>query len=175
MMKLGWGLIEKKDTSWAKVIRAKYKCGNDTILNVQRRRNSSNLWKGISNSWKNVQENIIWRVGEGVMQFGRGSSFEAFSFTLSQFKKKVSQGCNQVKIPSTRLGSFSLGSRNKRLDELSLRRNKPPQDGGINPCPHILGIHNCEDTDLMMDSSKPRVTWINSPAVQARWETADNT
>ncbi|MED6204513.1 hypothetical protein PIB30_009788 [Stylosanthes scabra] len=53
-------------------------------------------------------------------------------------------------------------------DELSLRRNKPSQGGEINPCPHVLGIHNCEDTDLTMDSSKPCVTGINSPAVQGR-------
>ncbi|MED6162592.1 hypothetical protein PIB30_071918 [Stylosanthes scabra] len=56
---------------------------------------------------------------------------------------------------------------NPRLDELLFRRNQPPQGGGINPYPHILGIHNCEDTDLTIDSSKPRLTWINSPAVQA--------
>ncbi|MED6181088.1 hypothetical protein PIB30_016426 [Stylosanthes scabra] len=41
-----------------------------------------------------------------------------------------------------------------RLDELSPRRNKPPQGGEVNPCPRILGIHNCEDTDPTMDSSK---------------------
>ncbi|MED6135615.1 hypothetical protein PIB30_048275 [Stylosanthes scabra] len=63
---------------------------------------------------------------------------------------------------------------NPRLDELSPRRNKPPQDGGINLCPHILGIQNCEDTDLTMDSSKPCVTGINSLAVQAWRESADN-
>ncbi|MED6128866.1 hypothetical protein PIB30_102227 [Stylosanthes scabra] len=54
-------------------------------------------------------------------------------------------------------------------------RNKPPLGGGINPCPHPLGIHNCEDTDLTMDSSKSRVTGINSPAVQAWQESTDNT
>ncbi|MED6160104.1 hypothetical protein PIB30_048284 [Stylosanthes scabra] len=63
---------------------------------------------------------------------------------------------------------------NPRLDELSPRGNKPPQGGGINTYPHILSIHNCEDTDLTMDSSKPRVTGINSPAVQAWRESADN-
>ncbi|MED6198238.1 hypothetical protein PIB30_064258 [Stylosanthes scabra] len=137
------------------------------------------------------------------MQLAIGFVARGLSFALSTFKKKVSHGCNQVKIPSTRLGSFSLRSRNKslivenkaqikqsknnndkrmpmitanpKLDELSLRRNKLPQGGGINPCPHILGIHNCEDIDLTIDSSKPRVTGINSPAVHAWRESADNT
>ncbi|MED6196363.1 hypothetical protein PIB30_046772 [Stylosanthes scabra] len=54
---------------------------------------------------------------------------------------------------------------NPRSDELSLRRNKPPQGGEINPYPHVLDIHNSEDTDLTMDSSKPRVIGINSAAV----------
>ncbi|MED6184263.1 hypothetical protein PIB30_045848 [Stylosanthes scabra] len=63
---------------------------------------------------------------------------------------------------------------NPRPDELSPRRNKPPQGGGINPCPHILSIHNYEDTDLTMDSSKPHVTGINSPAVHVWRESADN-
>ncbi|MED6180434.1 hypothetical protein PIB30_010365 [Stylosanthes scabra] len=44
-----------------------------------------------------------------------------------------------------------------KLDDLSLRRNKPPQGGGINPCPHILGIHNCEDTDHTIDSRNTRM------------------
>ncbi|MED6181514.1 hypothetical protein PIB30_019941 [Stylosanthes scabra] len=63
----------------------------------------------------------------------------------------------------------------QRLDELSLKRNKPPQDGGVNPFPQILGIHNYEDSNLTIDSSKPRVTGINSPAVHAWRESVNNT
>ncbi|MED6148177.1 hypothetical protein PIB30_050696 [Stylosanthes scabra] len=45
-----------------------------------------------------------------------------------------------------------------RLDELSPRRNKSPQGREVNPYPHILGMHNCEDIDPTMDSSKSATT-----------------
>ncbi|KAF7824072.1 putative ribonuclease H protein At1g65750 family [Senna tora] len=31
MVKLGWGLVNQKDALWARVLRAKYKCGDDLI------------------------------------------------------------------------------------------------------------------------------------------------
>ncbi|KAF7825106.1 putative ribonuclease H protein At1g65750 family [Senna tora] len=55
MVKLGWGLTEKKDELWAKVLRA-YKCGNNLI---------PRLWKGIANSWKHVEDGTVWRIGDG--------------------------------------------------------------------------------------------------------------
>ncbi|RYQ95010.1 hypothetical protein Ahy_B08g089987 [Arachis hypogaea] len=65
MMKAGWGLIESKDSLWARVLRAKYKCGNDIIPQVERRRSDSNLWKGICLAWEDVEKNMVWRVGDG--------------------------------------------------------------------------------------------------------------
>ncbi|KAF7812131.1 ribonuclease H [Senna tora] len=65
MVKLGWGLMEKKDTLWARVLRAKYKSGNDMVPAILKPQNSSRLWKGIANSWKHVEEGTIWRVGDG--------------------------------------------------------------------------------------------------------------
>ncbi|QHO25231.1 Putative ribonuclease H protein [Arachis hypogaea] len=65
MMKAGWGLIAQKEALWARVLRSKYGSGSDIIPKVERRRNSSNLWKGICSSWENVQANCIWRVGDG--------------------------------------------------------------------------------------------------------------
>ncbi|MED6182372.1 hypothetical protein PIB30_027869 [Stylosanthes scabra] len=62
-----------------------------------------------------------------------------------------------------------------KLDEQSLKRNEPPQGGGINPYPHILGIHNREDSYLTINSSKPCITRINSPAVHAGKESVNNT
>ncbi|XP_057760081.1 uncharacterized protein LOC130980412 [Arachis stenosperma] len=47
MMKMGWGLATKKDCLWARVLRSKYKCGNDIIPVVGRKKNDSNIWKGI--------------------------------------------------------------------------------------------------------------------------------
>ncbi|QHO25330.1 Putative ribonuclease H protein [Arachis hypogaea] len=65
MMKNGWRLIGKKDTLWTKVLMAKYKVDNDVIPTVERKRNSSNLWKGIYNSWSEIQKHHIWRIGDG--------------------------------------------------------------------------------------------------------------
>ncbi|MED6170984.1 hypothetical protein PIB30_036340 [Stylosanthes scabra] len=50
---------------------------------------------------------------EAVMQLGMGLVVRGLSFALSEFKRWMSQGCNQVKIPSTGLGLFSLGRRNR--------------------------------------------------------------
>ena len=47
------------------VLRGKYKVGNDGIPAVQRRKNCSNVWKGISGVWNDFQEGLAWRVGNG--------------------------------------------------------------------------------------------------------------
>ncbi|KAF7812094.1 ribonuclease H [Senna tora] len=65
MVKLGWGLMEKKDTLWARVLRAMYKCSNDLVPAISKPQNSSRLWKVIANSWKHVEEGTIWRIGDG--------------------------------------------------------------------------------------------------------------
>lgn len=33
-MKVGWNLMAKKDDLWVKIIRAKYKCGDDLIPKI---------------------------------------------------------------------------------------------------------------------------------------------
>ncbi|XP_072087679.1 uncharacterized protein [Arachis hypogaea] len=65
MTKVGWGLIEKRDFLWTRTLHSKYGCGTDIIPKVERRRNESNLWKGIRKSWDNVQQNYIWRIEDG--------------------------------------------------------------------------------------------------------------
>ncbi|KAF7811130.1 putative ribonuclease H protein At1g65750 family [Senna tora] len=65
MTKLGWGLINQKDALWARVLRAKYKCGDDLIPKVRRMNTASRLWKGIADSWNHVQEGMVWRIGDG--------------------------------------------------------------------------------------------------------------
>ena len=65
LSKLGWGLIHKRDELWVQVLRSKYKCGTDLIPQVQRHANCSNLWKGICSTWPVVQDNLIWRLGNG--------------------------------------------------------------------------------------------------------------
>lgn len=37
-MKIGWGLITNKDALWAKVVRGKYRCGDDLIPTIDKRR-----------------------------------------------------------------------------------------------------------------------------------------
>ncbi|MED6181435.1 hypothetical protein PIB30_118602 [Stylosanthes scabra] len=65
MMKASWGLIEKKDSLWARVLRSKYSCGSHTIPDIRRKASDSNLWKGICLAWKDVEKNFIWRIGDG--------------------------------------------------------------------------------------------------------------
>ena len=47
MMKLGWGMINKRDSIWVRFLREKYKAGNDIIPKVQKRNLESNTWRGI--------------------------------------------------------------------------------------------------------------------------------
>lgn len=49
----------------AKVIRAKYKCGMDLVPKIRKDKPGSNLWKGISHTWGDVDINLVWRVGNG--------------------------------------------------------------------------------------------------------------
>ncbi|KAF7824324.1 Transposon Ty3-I Gag-Pol polyprotein [Senna tora] len=63
MVKLGWGLINQKDALWARVLKAKYKCGDDLIPKVDRSSSASRLWNGIAGSWKHVQDGMVWRMG----------------------------------------------------------------------------------------------------------------
>lgn len=65
MMKAGWHLLTRKEDLWVKVVKAKYKCGNDLIPKLIRDKPGSNLWRGLCRAWDNVKENIVWRVGDG--------------------------------------------------------------------------------------------------------------
>ncbi|KAF7834787.1 putative ribonuclease H protein At1g65750 family [Senna tora] len=67
LMKMGWGIIiHKSNDLWAQVLRGKYACGNDIIPQVKSRMNSSNLWRGVSKVWHNVENNLCWRIGNGL-------------------------------------------------------------------------------------------------------------
>ncbi|KAF7838421.1 putative ribonuclease H protein At1g65750 family [Senna tora] len=65
MTKLGWGLINQKDALWARVLRGKYKCGDDIMPEVAARSTSSRLWKGIAANWQHVKRGVVWRIGDG--------------------------------------------------------------------------------------------------------------
>ena len=65
MMKAGSGLIQKPDALWVKVLRSKYKCGEDIVPLVHRKQSDSNLWKGICSRWRKIKDHMVWRVGEG--------------------------------------------------------------------------------------------------------------
>ena len=54
MMKLGWKLMNRRDDLWVKVIRSKYKCGNDLVPVIDHKRPESNNWLGIRNNWNEV-------------------------------------------------------------------------------------------------------------------------
>ncbi|XP_057744587.1 uncharacterized protein LOC130962384 [Arachis stenosperma] len=62
MMKAGWGLVEKKDALWVRILRSKYGSGNNVIPRVERKRSNSNLWKGICQLWPEVQRH--WDTGK---------------------------------------------------------------------------------------------------------------
>ena len=51
LMKIGWGLMTNKDALWTRVVRGKYRCGDDIIPTIDRRRRGSRLWCGIKKVW----------------------------------------------------------------------------------------------------------------------------
>ena len=54
MVKLGWRLINEKDSLWVRVLRSKYKCGADLMPTMKERPGQLNLWKGVSSNWQYV-------------------------------------------------------------------------------------------------------------------------
>lgn len=63
---MGWGLINKKDSLWARTLRHKYGCGDDLIPKMRRKNQNSNLWwLGICKNWNKVLEGSCCRIGNG--------------------------------------------------------------------------------------------------------------
>lgn len=79
MTKVGWNLCARKDDLWARVIRAKYKCGDDVLSVIDSKRNGTNLWKGIVKTSDTVKSNLIW-----LMRNGRRIRFMEDCWVLSQ-------------------------------------------------------------------------------------------
>ena len=65
MMKVDWSLRTKRDDLWVRIMRSKYKCGEDLLPIIDRKKNGSNLWKGVCSSWRNFQENLGLNIGDG--------------------------------------------------------------------------------------------------------------
>ena len=57
-MKIGWGLITNRDALWTNVIRGKYRCGNDLMPIINKRRQGSRLWSGIKEIWDTFNDGI---------------------------------------------------------------------------------------------------------------------
>ena len=47
LMKVGWKLRTGPNDFWVQVVRAKYKCGNDVLLVIDKHPPITNLWKGV--------------------------------------------------------------------------------------------------------------------------------
>ena len=64
-MKLAWDLINKRQTPWDKIMTSKYRYREDIIPKVRNLSTASNAWMDISRVWGRVQQNLIWRLGNG--------------------------------------------------------------------------------------------------------------
>ena len=67
-MKVGWGLITKKDALWTKVVRSKYQCGNDLIPNINKNLNGSRLWSGVKSIWEPFVRGVEVRSHQGIQK-----------------------------------------------------------------------------------------------------------
>lgn len=65
LMKVGWGLINRKDSLWVHTLRRKYGCREDVIPRVTCWNQNSNLWRGVCKIWEKVLEGVTWKIGNG--------------------------------------------------------------------------------------------------------------
>ena len=99
MTKLGWNFVQIRDELWVKVLRSKYQYGVDLIPSVTLKPGASNLWKGIVVAWPMVENNLIWRLGDGqsilfwrhkwIPQLGCLSDHAIISLSNNDLKKPV--------------------------------------------------------------------------------------
>ncbi|XP_061375716.1 uncharacterized protein LOC133317851 [Gastrolobium bilobum] len=66
VMKLGHGLLTNSDALWVHVLRNKYGVGEDLITFLSIRSNVSNLWRGITKSWGDIQAGSRILIGDGI-------------------------------------------------------------------------------------------------------------
>lgn len=66
MLKLGWNMIRNRGDFWVQVMRAKYKCRGNIITNIAPNRSGLNAWNGIKEMWLTLQDNLGWRILNGV-------------------------------------------------------------------------------------------------------------
>ena len=59
------GFVVVKDSLWARFIRDKYKCGFDTIPEINKKQSASNLLRGIVSIHESLLDGISWRVHGG--------------------------------------------------------------------------------------------------------------
>ncbi|KAF7827295.1 putative ribonuclease H protein At1g65750 family [Senna tora] len=64
MTKVGWGLVNQKDALWVRVLRSKYRCGDDILPEMKVSSNSSRLWRAVVRNWPHVNDGIEWRLGD---------------------------------------------------------------------------------------------------------------
>lgn len=65
LMKVGQGLISRKDSLWARTLKSKYGYKMNVFSKVSYRNNNSNLWLGVCKVWNRVLENTKWRILNG--------------------------------------------------------------------------------------------------------------
>ncbi|XP_061367828.1 uncharacterized protein LOC133310843 [Gastrolobium bilobum] len=54
VMKVGFGLLTKKETLWARVLRNKYKVEEGLVPRIARSVGDSNIWRGLCSSWNQI-------------------------------------------------------------------------------------------------------------------------
>ncbi|CAJ2638086.1 unnamed protein product [Trifolium pratense] len=65
LMKVAWNMLASPSAFWVQVLKSKYKCGTDSIPNVNPKQNFSITWRGILAVWKDVVSGMQWNIGNG--------------------------------------------------------------------------------------------------------------
>jgi ribonuclease HI len=62
-MKLAWNIISNPSAMWVKIIKAKYKCGQDPTPQVKASHSCSSTWRAIVSVWDTTIQGIQWNIG----------------------------------------------------------------------------------------------------------------
>lgn len=133
LMKLGWGLVKKRDALWVRIIRDKYKCGEDLIPHINSTSSGSNVWTGIKRTWDKVCDGIIIDQDRNTVRWKWERSGD---FSIKSAYQVVT---GNIEEQGRDWGGFVEGTRTTTLQDTTLASS--PSESAYECLPHETRSH----------------------------------
>ncbi|KAK4280376.1 hypothetical protein QN277_012007 [Acacia crassicarpa] len=174
MMKLGWNMMKSRDDLWVKVLRSKYKCGDDLVPTINCARLGSNAWSGIKKSWEAVMEGSLVDDGSQTVrwkherngEFGVKSAYRVLSENQEEVAREWQWVWKLRTLPRCKAFMW-LALHNKLLtNEVRVLRGM----GGDGRCPWC-GDDSESLIHVLRDCSETRKLWmlVGGPSLMSRF------